>query len=456
MVEEMDRRCCSPILNCFSRWKLWIRPAVMSLYFAILVIVLPILIISLWRSLHDLKIESFIVGGLFSLMALPISLWDITQHLVHYTKPYLQKYIIRILWMVPIYSLNAWLGLYYPEYGVYMDSCRECYEAYVIYNFMMFLLTYLSHEVGLEEGEVLSTRSHIKHIFPLCCLKPWPIGSKLVHRCKHGILQYTFVRPLTTVISVICELAGVYREGEFRGDAAYPYMIAANNLSQFVAMYCLVFFYRAHREALNPMKPIGKFLCIKAVVFFSFFQGVIIAILVFTGVLSSWFGEGNYVPQRIQNFLICIEMFLAAIAHHYTFSYKPYVDITEEQQGCCFAFLHMWDISDVRRDFAEHINVIGATVRRRVGGNNQYDKVGGKNEEKTSLLHPIASENNPVHASSGGAYQALSDGEHEGIYAAISALKRSQSAEQRTILVDVEEHPPPISEDVKSETQRLV
>lgn len=149
-------------------------------------------------------------------------------------------------------------------------------------------------------------------------------------------------------------------------------------------------------------------------------------------------------------------MFLAAIAHHYTFSYKPYVDITEEQQGCCFAFLHMWDISDVRRDFAEHINVIGATVRRRVGGNNQYDKVGGKNEEKTSLLHPIASENNPVHASSGGAYQALSDGEHEGIYAAISALKRSQSAEQRTILVDVEEHPPPISEDVKSETQRLV
>jgi len=68
----------------------------------------------------------------------------------------------------------------------------------------------------------------------------------------------------------ICELAGVYREGEFRGDAAYPYMIAANNLSQFVAMYCLVFFYRAHREALNPMKPIGKFLCIKAVVFFSF------------------------------------------------------------------------------------------------------------------------------------------------------------------------------------------
>jgi len=172
----MEGQCCDPILNCVSRWRLWIRPVVMSLYFTILVIVLPILIVSLWQSLHDLKFEVWIVGGLFSLMALPISLWDITQHLVHYTKPYLQKYIIRILWMVPIYSLNAWLGLSYPEYGVYMDSCRECYEAYVIYNFMMFLLTYLSHEVGLGEGEVMSSSTHIKHIFPLCCLTPWPIG----------------------------------------------------------------------------------------------------------------------------------------------------------------------------------------------------------------------------------------------------------------------------------------
>ena len=68
----------------------------------------------------------------------------------------------------------------------------------------------------------------------------------------------------------ICELNGVYGEGEFRTDVAFPYMIALNNLSQFVAMYCLVLFYRANAEALKPMKPIGKFLCIKAVVFFSF------------------------------------------------------------------------------------------------------------------------------------------------------------------------------------------
>lgn len=35
-----------------------------------------------------------------------------------------------------------------------------------------------------------------------------------------------------------------------------------------------------------------------------------------------------FVNGSIQDFIICIEMFLAAIAHHYTFTYKPYVQVS--------------------------------------------------------------------------------------------------------------------------------
>ncbi|EFX69448.1 hypothetical protein DAPPUDRAFT_258558 [Daphnia pulex] len=50
------------------------------------------------------------------------------------------------------------------------------------------------------------------------------------------------------------------------------------------------------------------------------------------------------------NFLISIEMFLAAVGHHFSFSYRPYVDFAQDQHGCCFSFFHMWDGSDVRQD----------------------------------------------------------------------------------------------------------
>ena len=89
-------------------------------------------------------------------------------------------------------------------------------------------------------------------------------------------------------------------------------------------------------------------------------------------------------------------MFLAAVAHHYSFSYRPYVDMAQEQLGCCSAFLRMWDVSDVRRDVAEHIHVIGSTMRRGVGGrrsrrNNADERQSLLKAEAASPLHsPVA------------------------------------------------------------------
>lgn len=102
--------------------------------------------------------------------------------------------------MVPIYALNAWLGLLFPEHSIYMDSIRECYEGYVIYNFMRYLLNYLNLEMDLEA--TMETKPQINHIFPLCYMTPWRMGREFVHNCKHGILQYTALRPITTFISL--------------------------------------------------------------------------------------------------------------------------------------------------------------------------------------------------------------------------------------------------------------
>ena len=56
---------------------------------------------------------------------------QIYTHLRSYTVPNEQRYIIRILFIVPVYSFDSWLSLLFisnDQYYVYFDSIRDCYE----------------------------------------------------------------------------------------------------------------------------------------------------------------------------------------------------------------------------------------------------------------------------------------------------------------------------------------
>lgn len=176
-------------------------------------------------------------------------------------------------------------------------------------------------------------------------------------------------------------------------------------------MYCLVLFYRALREELSPIKPVGKFLCVKMVVFVSFWQAVFIALLVKAGIISeehTWDWKSvEAVATGLQDFVICVEMFLAAIAHHFSFTYKPYIQ--EAEEGSCFdSFMAMWDISDVRADISEQVRNVGRTVMGRP--RKSYFGEAQNDGERSGLLSPgsqdaITVASNPV--SPKGQYQGL-------------------------------------------------
>ncbi|XP_045577362.1 transmembrane protein 184C isoform X2 [Salmo salar] len=371
-----------------ENWRRWIRPLVVCLYVGLLLVVLPLCVWELQKSEVGTHSKAWFIAGVFVFMTIPISLWGILQHLVHYTQPELQKPIIRILWMVPIYSVDSWIALRYPSIAIYVDTCRECYEAYVIYNFLIFLLNYLSNQYP-SLVLMLEVQEQQKHLPPLCCCPPWAMGEVLLFRCKLGVLQYTVVRPVTTVIALACQLCGVYDEGNFSNRNAWTYLVLVNNISQLFAMYCLVLLYKALKDELSQIRPVGKFLCVKMVVFVSFWQAVLIAILVKVGVISdkhTWDWDSvEAVATGLQDFIICVEMFLAAIAHHYSFTYKPY--ILEAEEGSCFdSFMAMWDVSDIRADISEQVQHVGRTVLGRP--NKMYFGSTGRPEhtEHTGLL----------------------------------------------------------------------
>jgi len=89
------------------------------------------------------------VGGAFVWAALLITCHHIYQHLRWYTHSSEQRWIVRILFIVPIYAFDSWLSLMFfrsPSFYVYLDTARDCYEAFVIYSFLSLCYEYLGGE----------------------------------------------------------------------------------------------------------------------------------------------------------------------------------------------------------------------------------------------------------------------------------------------------------------------
>lgn len=61
-------------------------------------------------------------------------------------------------------------------------------------------------------------------------------------------------------------------QGDFSVTGGWLYISFAVNLSVCYAFYCLGMFYYMLKEPLKPFDPVPKFLCIKAVLFLSFWQ----------------------------------------------------------------------------------------------------------------------------------------------------------------------------------------
>ncbi|ORZ04919.1 organic solute transporter Ostalpha-domain-containing protein, partial [Absidia repens] len=140
---------------------------------------------------------------------------------------------------------------------------------------------------------------------------------------KRGILQFVYVKPLLAIVTMALKVTGNYQDGEISWSSSYMYLTFFYNLSVCLSLWCLMVFFYATKQDLIGFRPLPKFLCVKAIIFFSFWQSVIIALLVSSGAIHGT----EHISVAIQDFLICIEMVPFAIAHSFAFSYEDYYDM---------------------------------------------------------------------------------------------------------------------------------
>jgi len=346
------------------------------------------------------------LAGTFTLLGCLISMWHMTSHLRAFHQPFVQRKILAILWMCPIYSITSWTCLVGGEkVEGYLGILKDMYEAYVIYTFLSFCIAVLGRGDRDAVVDILARRCegqaeqqqqqeqgghhHLSHPIPtwlvdtLCCCRCFCPGRRrkysndrherarqhaesVLLQCQVCAMQFVFLRPmLTTALFVLKKMhyhgpmfgilpfglddgynpsaiydpesgVGLYRSPQF-------YIVLLENLSVFLAFSGLLNFYHAVQEELVWCRPFPKFLCIKGVVFMTFWQGIVLNLLAdttdaFGG--SSNAGDGGDDDDKVdkyakqaQNFLICLEMLGFSIAHFYCFpvdewkpGYKPEVD----------------------------------------------------------------------------------------------------------------------------------
>ncbi|KAI1268894.1 organic solute transporter Ostalpha-domain-containing protein [Xylariaceae sp. FL1019] len=281
---------------------------------------------------------ALIIAGGATIVAIAVSVYLMWQHALNYTKPREQKHIIRILFMVPIYSAASFLALWYYWHAVYFQVISEVYEAFAIASFFGLMCHYIAPD--LHEQKIF-----FRHMTPI---QPWiwPIpwfakccgGERGIWRTPRSgltwfniawacVYQYCFIRVAFTIIAVVTQYFGKYCESSNSPVFAHIWVTAFEAVAVTIAMYCIIQFYVQFKKPLADQHLGMKVLAIKLVIFLSFWQTIAIDLatseslnLVSATSRLAW----PDLKVGIPSLLLCIEMALFAILHLWSFSYVPY------------------------------------------------------------------------------------------------------------------------------------
>lgn len=146
-------------------------------------------------------------------------------------------------------------------------------------------------------------------------------------------------------------------------------------------MYCLILVYINCHDEIAGLKPAMKFLCVKGVVFATFWQNSLLSLLAFTGTLDrlNWnrrcpHASSDGVVMSLQNFLISVEMLIFAVLHAYSFPSREYRDSSVPPRRAAARLKALLDVRDVYDDVRGHAETVAEQV---AGGVRDVVGMGG-------------------------------------------------------------------------------
>jgi hypothetical protein len=260
--------------------------------------------------------EAVKIATACSILSSLIALCTIISHLTNYTKPSLQRHIVRIIAVIPTYAMYSCLSLHYQHISLYLETVRDCYEAFVIYSFLQLLLAYLGGENSCVHK--MEQFGALHHPVPLCWLTPMRRNVVLLKRCKQGVNQFVVLKPLLAIMSLVAFGAGLYHK-----DTWQWILIILYNGSYTCSLYSLLIFVLANQQPLDPVRPFWKFFAVKSVIITAWYQKLVLEAMV------------NSDEARVlwNDLILSTELVLFALIHAFAFPATEFLRHKAEKRG---------------------------------------------------------------------------------------------------------------------------
>ncbi|KAI3832935.1 hypothetical protein MKW98_025819 [Papaver atlanticum] len=255
------------------------------------------------------------------------------QHLSQWKNPKEQTAILIIILMAPLYAIVSFVGLVdflgSKTFFLTLESIKECYEALVLAKFLALMYSYLNISISknVVPDEVKGREIH--HSFPMTLFTPHTVrlDHNTLKLLKYWTWQFVVIRPVCSILMIALQLLHIYPSW-----VSWTFTMILN-VSVSLALYSLVAFFHVFTKELAPHKPLSKFLCIKGVVFFCFWQGIVLSMMVSMGIIKShhiWL-DVEHIQEAYQNILVCVEMVLFSFIQQYAYPVAPYIATKEKK-----------------------------------------------------------------------------------------------------------------------------
>ncbi|KAL7278336.1 hypothetical protein ACG7TL_008312 [Trametes sanguinea] len=269
----------------------------------------------------------WLIAGVCAAVTVVLTAINVGFHCTHYTNRGEQRQIIRILYMPAVYAVISFFSYRFFRSYTYYDLIETAYESVTLSAFLLLLIEFVAATANDHKVDNAIVRKDKQSMpIPFCCWRYRPTKAYFMYTVKWSVLQYVIIRPLLSIAGIVCEYYGVLCEsGPWSFKTAHAYITVIDGVSITVALYGLLIFYGLTKEELAGKKPLCKFLSIKLIVMFTFYQGLVFDALEGRVIHETQYWTETNIADGLNALAICIEMVIFSAFMMYAYSWREYI-----------------------------------------------------------------------------------------------------------------------------------